>query len=165
MRHAPLATDAGVILPTHNYTHQQHLFCMDDSQLQIQIPPPHADSLTRALPAPPMYLPARSGTKPAHFHWTHLSPVSSFFFILFSDTAQSNEHYCYSACFRSSLFSFLYTFFFLPLIATLLSRAPRQAIYQNIRLDLTRSGFTFLDRIQIFCDASRNFSSQTNGTR
>lgn len=39
MRHGPLATDAGVILPTHNYTHQQHLFCMDDSQLQIQISP------------------------------------------------------------------------------------------------------------------------------
>lgn len=39
MRHGPLATDAGVISPTHNYTHQQHLFCMDDSQLQIQIYP------------------------------------------------------------------------------------------------------------------------------
>lgn len=39
MRHGLLATDAGVILPTHNYTHQQHLFCMDDSQLQIHIFP------------------------------------------------------------------------------------------------------------------------------
>lgn len=39
MRHGPLATDAGVILQTHNYMHQQHLFCMDDSQLQIQITP------------------------------------------------------------------------------------------------------------------------------
>lgn len=39
MRHGLLTTDAGVILPTHNYTHQQHLFCMDDSQLQIHIFP------------------------------------------------------------------------------------------------------------------------------
>lgn len=39
MRHGLLATDAVVISPTHNYTHQQHLFCMDDSQLQIQISP------------------------------------------------------------------------------------------------------------------------------
>lgn len=35
MRHGLLATDAGLILPAHNYTHQQHLFCMDDGQLQI----------------------------------------------------------------------------------------------------------------------------------
>lgn len=39
MRHGPFATDAGVISPTHNYTDQQQLFCMDDSQLQIQISP------------------------------------------------------------------------------------------------------------------------------
>jgi len=39
MRHGLLATDAGVISPTHNYMHQQQLFCMDDSQLQIQISP------------------------------------------------------------------------------------------------------------------------------
>lgn len=37
MRHGPLATDARVILPTHNYTHQQYLFYMGNSQLQIQI--------------------------------------------------------------------------------------------------------------------------------
>lgn len=39
MRHGPLATDAGVISPTRNYTHQLHLFCMDDSQHQIRISP------------------------------------------------------------------------------------------------------------------------------
>lgn len=39
MRHGLLATDAGLILPAHNYTHQQHPFCMDDSQLQIHIFP------------------------------------------------------------------------------------------------------------------------------
>lgn len=39
MRHGLLATDAGLILPAHNYTHQQHLFSMDESQLQIHIFP------------------------------------------------------------------------------------------------------------------------------
>lgn len=62
MRHGLLATDATVILPTHNYTQQQHLFCMDDSQTQIQISPVCALSDTESAKSM-LYLSANSGLK------------------------------------------------------------------------------------------------------
>lgn len=79
MRHGPLATDAGVISPTHNYTHQQHLFCMDDSQLQIQISPLCLLSDTESTNS--THIPSSSFWHKANsFHRIHLI-LSQFLFL------------------------------------------------------------------------------------
>lgn len=81
MRHGLLATDAGVISPTHNYTDQLQLFCMDDSQLQIQISPLCLLSDTGS--ANSTYIPSRSfwnQTKPT---CDTESSLSCLYFFLF----------------------------------------------------------------------------------
>lgn len=85
MRHGLLATDAGLILPAHNYTHQQHLFCMDDGQLQIHTFPVWAPTaLTPKLPTPPNYVRAQSAIQATCLIGKHLKLPLVFSRFLFS---------------------------------------------------------------------------------
>lgn len=77
MRPDPLATDAGLILPTHYYRHQT------TSILHGCRPALNSDILFQPAVCLPSYLPARPGTASTHFTESTLSPVY-FFHIVFS---------------------------------------------------------------------------------
>lgn len=81
MRHGLLATDAGVISPTHNYTDQQQLFCMDDSQLQIQISPLCLLSDTGS--ANSTYIPSSSSWRQTNLWHTVEFSLSCLYFFFF----------------------------------------------------------------------------------
>lgn len=136
MRHGLLATDAEVISPTHNYTHQQHLFCMDDSQLQIQISPLCLHSDTESTNS--THIPSNSFWHKANsFHRIHLI-LSQFLFLLFSHilsvTCQLARTYPPTlnfSCFPFHILSF--RAFLFPLISVSPHPAPQSLGLIGIR--------------------------------